>query len=146
MTEDELKQLITWLESPTAKKYQSLAVELRNNFSQKLVAEMPPILDPKLMALDGRIRVILGVPPAGRAGRDRAAPRRPGRPASSGAPNARIVAAVRLPTSSRCAGASTRSTASCSACSTGAPKSRRRSARSSAPRARRRFGPSAKRR
>ena len=65
MTEDELKQLITWLESPTAKKYQSLATELRTNFSQKLIAEMPPILDPKLMALDGRIRTILGVPPAG---------------------------------------------------------------------------------
>ena len=64
MTEDELKQLITWLESPTAKKYQSLATELRNNFSQKLIAEMPPILDPKLMALDGRIRTILGVAPA----------------------------------------------------------------------------------
>ena len=65
MTEEELKQLIGWLESPTAKKYQSLAVDLRNNFSQKLIAEMPPILDPKLMALDGKIRSILGVPPAG---------------------------------------------------------------------------------
>ena len=64
MTEDELKQLIAWLESPTAKKYQSLAGELRNNFSQKLIAEMPPLLDPKLMALDGRIRTILGVAPA----------------------------------------------------------------------------------
>jgi hypothetical protein len=80
MTEDELKQLITWLESPTAKKYQSLAVDLRNNFSQKLVAEMPPILDPKLMALDGRIRTILGVPPAGASAGPAAAP--PARPAS----------------------------------------------------------------
>ena len=78
MTEDELKQLITWLESPTAKKYQSLATELRNNFSQKLIAEMPPILDPKLMALDGRIRTILGVPPAGAS----AGPAAPARPAS----------------------------------------------------------------
>ena len=41
MTEEELKLLIGWLESPTAKKYQSLAVELRNNFSQKLVGDMP---------------------------------------------------------------------------------------------------------
>jgi len=77
MTEDELKQLITWLESPTAKKYQSLAGELRNNFSQKLVAEMPPILDPKLMALDGRIRTILGVPPAGASAGPAAPPARP---------------------------------------------------------------------
>ena len=80
MTEDELKQLITWLESPTAKKYQSLATELRNNFSQKLIAEMPPILDPKLMALDGRIRTILGVPPAGASAAPAAAP--PARAAS----------------------------------------------------------------
>ena len=80
MTEDELKQLVTWLESPTAKKYQSLAVDLRNNFSQKLVAEMPPILDPRLMALDGRIRTILGVPPAGASAGPAAAP--PARAAS----------------------------------------------------------------
>jgi len=80
MTEDELKQLIGWLESPTAKKYQSLAVDLRNNFSQKLVAEMPPILDPRLMALDGRIRTILGVPPAGASAGPAAAP--PARAAS----------------------------------------------------------------
>ena len=77
-SEDELKQLIAWLESPTAKKYQSLAGELRNTFSQKLIAEMPPILDPKLMALDGRIRTILGVPPAGAS----AGPAAPARPAS----------------------------------------------------------------
>jgi len=80
MTEDELKQLVGWLESPTAKKYQSLAVDLRNNFSQKLVAEMPPILDPRLMALDGRIRTILGVPPAGASAAPAAAP--PARAAS----------------------------------------------------------------
>ena len=78
MTEDELKQLVAWLESPTARKYQSLAADLRNNFSQKLVAEMPPILDPKLMALDGKIRTILGIPPAGSG--PAAAP--PARPAS----------------------------------------------------------------
>ena len=80
MTEDELKQLIGWLESPTAKKYQALAVDLRNTFSQKLVAEMPPILDPKLIALDGRIRNILGVPPMGATAAPSAPP--PARPAS----------------------------------------------------------------
>jgi len=77
MTEDELRQLIAWLESPTAKKYQSLAADLRNNFSQKLVAEMPALLDPKLMALDGKIRTILGLPPA-----NAAAATPPARPAS----------------------------------------------------------------
>jgi len=77
MTEEELRQLIAWLESPTAKKYQSLAADLRNNFSQKLVAEMPALLDPKLMALDGKIRTILGLPPA-----NATAPTPPARPAS----------------------------------------------------------------
>ena len=81
MTEDELKQLIAWLESATAKKYQSLAVDLRNTFSQKLVAEMPAVLDPKLIALDGKIRVILGVPPAGAPSAGSTAPA-PARPAS----------------------------------------------------------------
>ena len=67
MTEEELKLLVNWLESPTAKKYQQIGGELRNNFSQKIIAEMPGVLDPKLQALDGRIRVILGVPAAGPA-------------------------------------------------------------------------------
>ena len=81
MTEEELRQLVAWLESPTAKKYQSLAVDLRNTFSQKLVAEMPAVLDPKLIALDGKIRVILGVPPAGAPSAGSTAPA-PARPAS----------------------------------------------------------------
>ena len=81
MTEEELKQLVGWLESPTAKKYQSIGVELRNNFSQKLVAELPGVLDPKLQALDGRIRTILGLPPAGAQAPAPAAPPPP-RPAS----------------------------------------------------------------
>ena len=81
MTEEELKQLIAWLESATAKKYQSLAVDLRNTFSQKLVAEMPAVLDPKLIALDGKIRVTLGVPPAGAPSAGSTAPA-PARPAS----------------------------------------------------------------
>ena len=81
MTEDELRQLIAWLESPTAKKYQALAVDLRNSFSQKLVAEMPPLLDPKLMALDGKIRTILGIAPPGAPATGPAAPA-PARPGS----------------------------------------------------------------
>jgi hypothetical protein len=67
MSEDELKQLLAWLDSPTNKKYQQIGGEVRNTFGQKLLAEVPALLDPKLRALDGRIRVILGVPPAGSA-------------------------------------------------------------------------------
>ena len=64
MSEEELRALLAWLDSPTNKKYQQVALDVRNTFAQKLLAEMPALLDPKLAALDGRIRVILGVPPA----------------------------------------------------------------------------------
>jgi hypothetical protein len=63
MTEDELRTLLAWLDSPTNKKYQQVALDVRNAFAQKLLGDMPALLDPKLQALDGRIRVILGVPP-----------------------------------------------------------------------------------
>jgi hypothetical protein len=65
MSEDELKQLVTWLESPAAKKFQQVAADSRNGFVQQVLREAGPLVEPKLQALDGRIRVILGVPPAG---------------------------------------------------------------------------------
>jgi hypothetical protein len=82
MTEDELKALLAWLESPTNKKYQQVAIEVRNNFAEKMVGEMRPVLDPKLQALDGRIRTILGVAPAGSAGSGARPAPPPARPAS----------------------------------------------------------------
>jgi hypothetical protein len=63
-TDDELKQLIAWFESPVNKKYQSFGPEMQNAFVQKLVVDARPVVDPKIQALDGRIRVLLGVPPA----------------------------------------------------------------------------------
>jgi hypothetical protein len=80
MTEQELKALVAWLESPTYKKFQQLNGEMRNSFTQQLLAEAGPLVEPKLMALDGRIRTILGVPPAGAAAGPAAPP--PARPAS----------------------------------------------------------------
>ena len=67
MSEEDLKALVAWLESPTNKKYQQLNSEMRNGFIQQLLAEAGPLVDPKLVALDGRVRVVLGVPPAGAA-------------------------------------------------------------------------------
>ena len=64
LSEDELKQIVAWLESPVNKKYQQLGPEMRNGFIQKLLADARPVVDPKVQALDGRIRAILGVPPA----------------------------------------------------------------------------------
>jgi hypothetical protein len=65
MSEDELKQLLAWIESPAAKKFQQVAAEARNGFVQQVLRDAGPVVEPKLQALDGRIRVILGVAPAG---------------------------------------------------------------------------------
>ena len=64
MTEDELRQLAAFLESPVNKKFQQIGPEMRNAFIQKLVVEARPVVDPKVQALDARIRVVLGIPPA----------------------------------------------------------------------------------
>ena len=60
--EEELKQLIAWTESPVNKKFQQILPEVQNSFVQKLVAEASPLLDPKLQALQTKIRGTLGVP------------------------------------------------------------------------------------
>ena len=64
MSEDELKQLVAWLESSANKKFQSLGPDMRNSFIQKVLADARPVVDPKVQALDARIRVVLGLPPA----------------------------------------------------------------------------------
>jgi hypothetical protein len=83
MSEDELKQLVTWLDSAAAKKYQQLGGELQQAMAQKLLAEASPLLTPKLQALEQKVRVTLGVPPQGEAASG-AAPARP-KPASKAA-------------------------------------------------------------
>ena len=55
-SEAELKQLIAWLESPVNKKFQQLGPEMQNNFVQKLAAEAGPLLDPKMQALQQKLR------------------------------------------------------------------------------------------
>jgi hypothetical protein len=62
-SEEELKQLLAWVESPVNKKFQQLG-PARNAFVQKVLSESVAAVDPKVGALDARIRVILGVPPA----------------------------------------------------------------------------------
>lgn len=62
MSEDELKQLVAWLDSGAAKKYQALGGELQQAMAQKLVAEAGPLLTPKIEALDKKVRATLGIP------------------------------------------------------------------------------------
>ena len=66
-TEDELKQVIAWLESPLNKKYQQLGPEFRGNFTQKLMVEIRPLVEPKYQALEQKVRATLGVPAPGSA-------------------------------------------------------------------------------
>ena len=80
-TDDELKQLIAWLESPVNKKYLQLGPEMQNGFMQKLVGEARPVLDPKLQALETKVRASLGVPAEPAAATVPAAPTKAAAPA-----------------------------------------------------------------
>lgn len=83
-SEEELKQLIAWFDSPVNRKYQQLGPEMQNAFVQKLVPDARPVVDPKLQALEGRVRAL--VTPAVTPGSGAAAPTaRSGSGASSGA-------------------------------------------------------------
>jgi hypothetical protein len=64
-SEDELKQLIAWFDSPVNRKFQQLGPEMQSGFVQKLVAETSPLLDPKLQAMQQKVRVSLGLSPQG---------------------------------------------------------------------------------
>ncbi len=62
-SEAELKELIAWFSSPTNHKFQQVGAEMQSAFVQKLIAESQPLTRPRLVALDGKIRVALGLPP-----------------------------------------------------------------------------------
>ncbi|WP_310385709.1 DUF2059 domain-containing protein [Roseateles sp.] len=62
-SEDELKQIIAWLESPASKKYQQIGAEMQNALGQKLMAEVGPGLDTKFKTLQQSIAKQLGVTP-----------------------------------------------------------------------------------
>jgi len=55
LTEDELKQIIAWIESPVRKKYESLSPEMRNGLGQRVLSDLSPTLNPKLAALQDKI-------------------------------------------------------------------------------------------
>lgn len=74
MSEDELKQLVTWLDSGAAKKYQQIGGDMQQALGQKLIAEAGPLLTPKVQALEQKVRGDLGMPPADGAAPAGAAP------------------------------------------------------------------------
>lgn len=62
MAEDELKQVIAWLESPAYRKYQEVLPEVQQSLLQKLVDETKPTVEPKIRQLQAAMRKHLGLP------------------------------------------------------------------------------------
>jgi len=54
-SEDELKTLIAWLESPVSRRYQQLAAEQQQALGKKLVEDTRAQIEPKLSALEKTI-------------------------------------------------------------------------------------------
>ncbi len=75
-TEDELKQLIAWMESPVSQKYQQMAPEMQRALGEKLVRETGPAVEPKVRALEDSIGKRLGMPPRPAAAASGAAPKK----------------------------------------------------------------------
>lgn len=67
LSEDELKVLIAWLESPVNRKYAQIATESQQALGQKLVTETRPQIEPKLKALEQTMAARLNAAGAGGA-------------------------------------------------------------------------------
>ena len=78
-SEDDLKVLIAWFESPVSRKYQQLAVEMQQGLGEKLVADTRPQIEPKLKALE----TVLGAKLAAASPAPAAAPAPRAAPAAS---------------------------------------------------------------
>ncbi len=63
-SEDELKAVIAWLESPVSKKYAQMDRDQGNALAEKVVADTRPTIEPKLKALEATLAKRLGVPSA----------------------------------------------------------------------------------
>ncbi len=73
-TEDELKQVIAWLENPVSRKYQQAAIEMGNGLGPKMFADTKPTLEPKYHALEASIAKQLGITPRSTPGASAPAP------------------------------------------------------------------------
>lgn len=81
-SEDELKALVAWLESPVSRKYAQLSGDVQPVLAQKLVAETRAQIEPKLKALDSALGAKFN-PQGSQQGTPQAAPKPA--PAGSGA-------------------------------------------------------------
>jgi hypothetical protein len=66
-SEDELKQVIAWLESPVSKKFQQVDGEAAKALAEKLVADSRPTIEAKLKTLEATVAGRLGLQPGSAA-------------------------------------------------------------------------------
>lgn len=74
--EEELKQLLTWLESPVNRKYVQLAGEFPKAFGDKLEAEVGKQMSERIKALQQATAKNLGIQPAAPAATKPATPKK----------------------------------------------------------------------
>ena len=69
LTDDELREVIAMLESPTIRKFQGMAGDLQRALQEKVVAESKAEIEPKVRAMQQTAAKRLGItpPPAGSA-------------------------------------------------------------------------------
>lgn len=63
-SEDELRQVITWLESPVSRKFQQIDGDVGNTLAQKVVADTRSTIETRLKALEASLAKRLGMPVA----------------------------------------------------------------------------------
>lgn len=62
-TEDELKQALAWLESPTSKKFAQIDRDAGNALAEKVVADTRAVVEGKMQTLETTVGKRLGLPP-----------------------------------------------------------------------------------
>ncbi|KQW43515.1 MULTISPECIES: DUF2059 domain-containing protein [unclassified Roseateles] len=62
-SEDELKQIVAWAESPVSQKFGLASIELQKAVAQKVMAEAGPTLEGRLKTLQGTLAKQLGIQP-----------------------------------------------------------------------------------
>jgi hypothetical protein len=67
-TEDELKTLAAWLESPVSHKFQQALGEVQRSVLEKVAPEVSPLIEPKAKALQQSMISRLGLQQPGQAG------------------------------------------------------------------------------
>lgn len=66
-TEDELKQILAWVQSPVSRKLAQAEGELANALAEKVMTDMRPVLEPRVKTLEATVAKRLGLTPGSAA-------------------------------------------------------------------------------